>query len=329
MVKQIDSAYQRQRSEFKKVIRKFDFRAFQVLTPIGISREIAWAAAKEYRVPPPPEKFFLPEFAYWAETTSATHKRTQASAVTESASPRRDTGLSNYGKQSSKIREIRNENRVESMTNVLKVLGTFSRWGEVSSVRVCLLKKPLKVLKTRKKSYLFRVSETWPFSNILHRTLKNWSWNEKEKQWDRFALLFKLPRPKEIPKKTLRLVSNALRKSPIRLNSIYISDHDEESKWRLSSLPWFPKTESCFEGGCLLITVYVGHPEIAESLEIYFDNRLEFRVQLYSSKWSVSGIHRVYHAGQRIILICQESFWPYVRACHLLEANWLCDTPGT
>ena len=38
------------------------------------------------------------------------------------------------------------------------------------------------------------------------------------------------------------------------------------------SLPRLPKTERCFEEGCLSDNVYVGHPEKVKSLEVYLDN---------------------------------------------------------
>ena len=44
MVEQLDWAYRGLRSEFKKAIRKFDFRAFIDL----VSWETTWTAAKEY-----------------------------------------------------------------------------------------------------------------------------------------------------------------------------------------------------------------------------------------------------------------------------------------
>ena len=48
LTEQLDSAYRGLRPEFKKVIRKFEFRDFNELTQIGSSWEMVWAAAKEY-----------------------------------------------------------------------------------------------------------------------------------------------------------------------------------------------------------------------------------------------------------------------------------------
>ena len=58
---------------------------------------MAWAAVKEYRVPPPPESSFLPEFAYRAENTPAAYKRTSASAISEVATPPRNSGGPHLG----------------------------------------------------------------------------------------------------------------------------------------------------------------------------------------------------------------------------------------
>ena len=92
LAEQLDWAYRGLRPEFKKVIRKFEFRDFNEFTQIGRSWEMAWAAAKEYRAPPPPESFFLCEFAYRAENTPAAHKRTSVSTVVEAATPPRNLG---------------------------------------------------------------------------------------------------------------------------------------------------------------------------------------------------------------------------------------------
>ena len=99
---QLDWAYRGLRPEFKKVIRKFKFRDFNDLTQIGRSWEMAWAAVKEYRVPPPPESSFLPEFTYRAENTPAAHKRTSALAISEAATPPRNSGGPHLGSRDAK-----------------------------------------------------------------------------------------------------------------------------------------------------------------------------------------------------------------------------------
>ena len=97
--------------------------------------------------------------------------------------------------------------------------------------------------------------------------------------------------------------------------------HGEEGKWRPSSLPRLPETERSFEEGCLSDTVNVGHPEAAENVQIYLDDRLEFRVQPDSSIRSVSGIYRVHRTGQGVILVCEDTVRTCQCACHLPEVN--------
>ena len=99
---QMDWAHRGLRPEFKKEIRKFEFRDFNELAQIGRSWEMAWAAIKEYRLPPPPESSFLPEFAYRSENSSAAHKRTSTSAISETATPPRNSGGSHLGSQDTK-----------------------------------------------------------------------------------------------------------------------------------------------------------------------------------------------------------------------------------
>ena len=111
LAEQLDWAYRGLRPEFKKVIRKFEFRDFNELTQIGRSWEMAWAAAKEYRPPPSPENSFLPEFAYRAETTPAAHKRTPVSDVTKTAPPLRISGGLDFGCRNTEDRGKRNGNR--------------------------------------------------------------------------------------------------------------------------------------------------------------------------------------------------------------------------
>ena len=112
---QLDWAYQGLRPEYKKMIRKLDFRDFDELARLGRSWEMTWAAAKEYRPPPPPESSFLPEFAYRTETASVAHKRTPVSAVTETPTPQKNPGelslgnrntVDREGKKGSKSRDI-------------------------------------------------------------------------------------------------------------------------------------------------------------------------------------------------------------------------------
>ena len=97
LVEQLDWAYRGLRPEFKKGIGKFEFRDFNDLTQMGRSWEMAWAAVKEYRVPPPPKSSFLLEFAYRAENMPAAHKRTSASAISEAATPPRNSGGPHLG----------------------------------------------------------------------------------------------------------------------------------------------------------------------------------------------------------------------------------------
>ena len=52
--------------------------------------------------------------------------------------------------------------------------------------------------------------------------------------------------------------------------------HGEKGKWRLSSLPRLPKTKRSFEEGCLSDTVHVGHPEVAQSVGVYLDDRFKY-----------------------------------------------------
>ena len=99
LVEQLDWAYRGLRPEFEKVIRKFEFRDFNELTQIGRSWGIAWAAVKEYRVPPTPESSFLPEFAYWSENTPAAHKRTSTSTISEAPTPPRNSRGPHLGSQ--------------------------------------------------------------------------------------------------------------------------------------------------------------------------------------------------------------------------------------
>ena len=102
LAEQLDWDYCGSRPEFEKVIRKFQFRDFNELTQIGRIWEMAWAAAKEYRAPPPPENSFPPEFAYWAETTPAAHKRTSVLAIPETATPPRNSGGLHLGSRNTK-----------------------------------------------------------------------------------------------------------------------------------------------------------------------------------------------------------------------------------
>ena len=82
---------------------------------IGRRWEMTWAAVKEYRLPLPPDNSFLPEFAYRAETTPATHKRTPVSAVTETISPLRNSG--GPGIESRNIEDRENRNNSKFMNN--------------------------------------------------------------------------------------------------------------------------------------------------------------------------------------------------------------------
>ena len=88
-----------------------DFRDFDELAQKGRRWEMTWAAAKEYRPPPPPESSFLPEFAYRAETASAAHKRTPISAVTETETPPRRSGESSLGNRNTGDRKNRSESK--------------------------------------------------------------------------------------------------------------------------------------------------------------------------------------------------------------------------
>ena len=91
-VEQLDWAYHGLRPEFKKVIRKFDFRDFDELARLARSWEMACSSDKEYRAPPSPASSFLPQFAYPPKTTLAAHKRTLVSAVTETETPPKNSG---------------------------------------------------------------------------------------------------------------------------------------------------------------------------------------------------------------------------------------------
>ena len=142
LVEQLDWAYRGLRPEFKKVIRKFEFQGFNELVQIGRSWEMAWAAVKEYRVPPPPESSFLPEFPYRAENTPAAHKQTSASAISEATSPPRNSGGPHLASRDTK-----------GQGNMGQIL----RWGEVSRVRAPLEKKPLRTQIPRKKRFVLGV----------------------------------------------------------------------------------------------------------------------------------------------------------------------------
>ena len=156
------------------MIRKFEFRDFNDLTQIGRSWEMPWAAVKEYRVPPPPESSFLPEFAYRAENTPAAHKRTSASAISEAETPPRNSGGPHLrsrnpkGQGNTDGNDSRNKghpmgfprNRPKKSEETRspknsRIPGQNLRWGEVNDALVRPLKKPLRTLGPIKRLSVF------------------------------------------------------------------------------------------------------------------------------------------------------------------------------
>ena len=234
-VEQLEWGYHRLRPKYKKVIRKFDFRDFDELAWLGRSWEIAWLSAKEYRAPLPPESSFLPEFAYRAETTPAAHKRTQVSAVTEAATPLRNSGEPSLGTRSTVDWEDRNgiesrgsghqpgsakdkfnKGKESNGKRNFKDSRVAFKVGGGQQSRSTSAEKALKDTGTEKEVICFKFQKPGHFQagcplprklacyrckaeGYIVRNCPNCSGYGEKKQWDRSAVPFNLPWPKKYP----------------------------------------------------------------------------------------------------------------------------------